>query len=145
MSIYKPFRRGKQFPPTAGNTNIPNRSFAARWGSEQLFEEGFVSVPAAFLRLYSTLGLTNGEVLLILHLMSFKWNESAPFPSYKTLAERMGITSEMARRHAKGLEDKGLLVRVKRTGQSNAFDLRQLTSALETLLSQKPRAAKAAA
>jgi predicted ArsR family transcriptional regulator len=36
----------------------------------------------------------------------------------------MGITTEMARKHAKSLEDKGLLSRVRRHGQSNAFDLK---------------------
>jgi hypothetical protein len=52
--------------------------------------------------------------------------------------------TEMARRHAKSLESKGLLVRMKRTGQSNAFDLRPLSSALEKVLVENPRPVKAA-
>jgi DNA-binding MarR family transcriptional regulator len=129
--------------PTADNNN-PSRSFAARWGSNNLFDEGFVGVPAAFLRYYTYLGLSHSEAMFVLQLMSFKWNEKAPFPSYKTLAQRMGITPEMARRHAKSLEDKNLLTRIKRTGQSNAFDLRLLTEALEAAL-QQAQIAKAAA
>jgi|SRR5229473_2038755 hypothetical protein len=45
--------------------------------------------------------------MFILHLMSFKWSEQAPYPSYKTLAKRMGVTDKMVRRYAAGLEDKG--------------------------------------
>lgn len=141
--MYKSFRGRSSFP--AEDTIVPNRSLAARWGSQQLFEEGFVGVPAGFLRCYTLLNLSNSEAMFVLQLMSFKWNENAPFPSYKTLAQRMGITTEMARRHAKSLEDKHLLVRVKRTGQSNAFDLRPLSSALEQLLMTTARKVKAAA
>ena len=141
--MYKPFRGRNSFP--AEDTIVPNRSLAARWGSQQLFEEGFVGVPSGFLRCYTQLKLSNSEAMFILQLMAFKWNENAPFPSYKTLAERMGITTEMARRHAKSLEEKGLLIRVKRTGQSNAFDLRPLSSALEQLLVRLPRKMKVAA
>jgi DNA-binding MarR family transcriptional regulator len=66
--------------------------------------------------------------------MVFKWNEQAPFPSYHTLAQRMGITTEMTRRHAKSLESKGMLKRLRRTGQSNVFDLLPLTNTLKALL-----------
>lgn len=147
MSLYQSFRRRGVFPAQENrNSNpSPNRTLAARWGSELLFEEGFVAVPAAFLRCYTQANLSNSELVFVLQLMSFKWNENAPFPSYKTVAQRMGITTEMARRHAKSLEEKGLLKRVKRTGQSNAFDLRPLTCALESLLAEKPRTAGAAA
>jgi DNA replication protein len=143
VSKFGTFRTRSPLP--ANENHIPSRSLAVRWGSQLLFEEGFVGVPAAFLRFYTQLGLSNSEVMFVLQLMSFKWNESAPFPSYKTVAQRMGITTEMARRHAKSLEGKGLLIRVKRTGQSNAFDLRPLSNALEVLLSEKPRTSRAAA
>lgn len=111
--------------------NPLNRSLAARWGSENLFDEGFLGVPAAFLKSYTVLGISASQAMFVLQLMSFKWTESAPFPSYKTLSQRMGITTEMARKHAKSLEEKGLLKRVKRHGQSNAFDLKPLALALE--------------
>ena len=143
---HQPFRRpGIPAREDQNSASIPNRSLAARWGSQLIFDEGYVAVPAAFLRNYTRLELSNSELVFILQLMSFKWNENAPFPSYKTVAQRMGITTEMARRHAKSLEEKGLLKRVKRTGQSNAFDLRPLTAALESFTAEKPRVAKVAA
>src|SRR6266478_5269570 len=123
MAHYQSFRRRGSVPagePNSGST--PDRSLAARWGSAHVFSEGFLAVPATLLRHYNKLNLSNSELVFILQLMSFKWNETAPYPSYGTLAVRMGITTEMARRHAKSLEEKGLLKRVTRTGQSNAFD-----------------------
>ena len=78
---------------------------------------------------YTRLGLSNNEAMFVLQLMCFKWNENAAFPSYKTLAQRMGVTPEMARRHAKNLETKRLLVRMKRKRQNNAFDPRSMRRA----------------
>ena len=105
------------------------RSFASRWKYERLFERGYLVVPTLFLRHYSQLKpypLTSGETLFILHLMEFKWDSDAPFPAYKTLAARMGISDKMARRHAKSLQDKGYLKRRMRVGQTNRFDLNPL-------------------
>lgn len=140
---YQSFRSPGAFPPRENQNS--NRSLAARWGSDRLFDEGFVALPATLLRLYARLDLSNSELVFILQLMSFKWDENAPFPSYNTLAQRMGITPEMARRHAKSLEHKGLLRRVKRTGRSNAFDLQPLSAALESFLNENPKNGKAAA
>lgn len=123
----------------------PQNSLAARWGSLDVFEEGFVGIPTAFFRYYSHLKLSQSEAMFILHLMSFKWNENAPFPSYPTLAQRMGITTEMARRHAKRIEEKNLLKRIRRTGKSNAFDLRPLTHALVQVLRDQGASVKSAA
>ena len=142
MFRHNAFRDRTAYP---ANPNATTRSFAARWGSSRLFEEGFVGVPAAFLRYYSHLQLSHSEAMFVLQLMSFKWNENAPFPSYKTLAQRMDITPEMARRHAKSLEDKKLLTRLKRNGQSNAFDLRPLTEAMELVLQHVQETKKPAA
>ena len=119
---------------SGGSKPITNHSLAVRWGSTQLFEEGFVGVPAALVTRYAKLGLSTAEFVFVLELMVFKWNEQAPFPNYSTLAKRMGITTEMTRRHAKSLESKGMLKRLRRTGQSNVFDLLPLTHTLRALL-----------
>src|SRR5262249_31395242 len=94
------------------------------------------AVVRGFLRNYSTLKpypLTSSEALFVIHLMDFKWGEDAPFPSYKVLAKRMGVSEKQVRRQAQSLEVKKYLVReicgsVKNT---NRFDLRQLFAALE--------------
>jgi hypothetical protein len=108
-----------------------------------LFENGFLGVPTTFLEYYAQIGLSTGEAMFFLHLMSFKWTEDAPFPSYKTLSKRMGTSDEMVRLYAKHLEDKGLLVRVFRKGRSNAFDLTPLSAVLlnKVLQDRKEKAA----
>ena|ERR1035437_6386762 len=130
--------RRRSIGSVAGGSNpVTNYSLAVRWGSAQLFDEGFVGVPSALLTRYAKLGLSTGEFVFVLELMVFKWNEQAPFPSYNTLAQRMGITTEMTRRHAKSLESKGMLKRIRHTGQSNSFDLLPLTNTLNTLLERE--------
>ena len=119
------------------------RSYASRWKHESLLSGGYLVVPTTFLRHYSSLTphpLTSGEALFVLQLMAFKWDDEAPFPGYKTLAQRLGITDKMARRHAQSLEVKGYLKRVIRTGQTNRFDLSPLFDKLnEVHLAEPPK------
>jgi transposase len=67
----------------------------------------------------------------------FKWGKDSPFPSYKRIANLMGISVKMARRHAQSLEQKRLLVRQVRRGQPNRFNLEPLFQALEKRLESK--------
>jgi len=124
--------------------DVPNRSLARRWGNhESLLEGGWVGVPVAFLANYGNLiqygGLTAAEAMFVLQLMAFKWSEDAPFPSYTTLAKRMGITDKQARRYAKALEEKNFLKRNPRIGSSNRFDLQPLFDALAEALEAAKR------
>ena len=110
-----------------------SRTYADRWKYPELLTPGYLVVPSIFLLHYSRLkpySLTNGEVLLVLHLMDHKWDQAAPFPSYGTLARRMGVSTKMVRRYAQTLEQKGYLQRVTRTGNTNLFDLGPLFNKL---------------
>lgn len=134
------------------DVSVPNRSLANRWGNhESLLEGGWVGVPVSFLTHYGNLisygGLTAAEAMFVLQLMAFKWNENAPFPSYATLAKRMGITDKQVRRYAKALEDKGFLQRTARIGSSNSFDLQPLFNALAKAVevTQRPSVLRKAA
>ena len=118
-----------------------SRSYADRWKHQELLAPGYLVVPSAFLQYYSRLkpnSLTHGEALFVLHLMEFKWDEDAPFPSYGTLARRMGISTKMARRYAQALERKGFLRRVVRTGNTNRFDLEPLFNKLLKVMRNPP-------
>jgi DNA-binding MarR family transcriptional regulator len=115
------------------NPDKSNKSFIARWKHEGVFDKGFVAVPVRFLELFARMkphSLTLGEALFVLQLMSFKWSEDAPFPSYKRIAERMDITDKMVRRYAQSLEVKGYLRRQVRKNNTNMFDLSGLFDAL---------------
>ena len=115
------------------------RYFTKRWGKARLFTKGFLPVPTLFLQQYAHLDppLNGGEALFVLQLMDFKWDSDPPFPSYETLAQRMGISDKMARTHAKNLERKGYIRRQGRSGRTNCFDLEPLLNALDRKVPSK--------
>ena len=125
-------RRGRIYASPDPRAATP-RTYTDRWKHSELLDAGYLVVPSAFLRHYSQLqpvSLTHGEALFVLHLMEFKWDAAEPFPSYSTLASRMGISTKMVRRYARTLETKGFLRRMIRTGNTNRFDLGPLFDAL---------------
>jgi hypothetical protein len=125
-------------------SSLPQRSFVQRWKHKNLFERGFLVVPTLFLHHYAHLKptpLTTGEAMFVLHLMEFKWDAKAPFPGYKTIAARMGVSDKMARRYAQSLETKKFLHREVRRGQTNLFDLTPLFDALSKAVEQTQRRA----
>jgi DNA-binding MarR family transcriptional regulator len=105
------------------------RGILLRWGGRQaILAEGFVAVPTTFLKYFGTLdpSLTPAEALFVLELMVYKWDKRSPFPGYRALAERMGVSEAYARKLARGLQSKGYLVRQARVGRTNRFDLQPL-------------------
>jgi DNA-binding MarR family transcriptional regulator len=106
--------------------------FAKKWAAE-LESDGHVQISTFFLENYHRLkpySLTHGEAMFIVHLMQHKWGEEAPYPGYKTIAKRMGVSDKTARRLAKSLEDKKYLFREIREANTNRFHLAKLMSAL---------------
>lgn len=89
-------------------------------------------MPKKFFRAYAGLRppLTHGEVLFILQLMTFKWDEAAPYPSYKTLANLMGVDEKTVQRYAQALCRKRYLYRLFQPKRSNQFDLTNLFAEL---------------
>lgn len=110
------------------------QKLAIRWGGHSvILENGFTAVPRSFLKYAAELkpfSLGPAEMSFVLNLMYFKWDARAPFPSYKTLADRMGISVQYARDIARKLERKGFLTRTVRRGLPNQFDLQPLFDAL---------------
>jgi hypothetical protein len=91
--------------------------------------DGFVAVPVQFMAHYAGLKpfcLSLAEAMLVVQLMVFKWSAQAPFPGYKKLALRMGVSPTYVRKLARSLEGKGFLQRIARVGSTNAFDLQPL-------------------
>ena len=108
------------------------RQVSARW-TQILVGGGWTPVSDFFLEHYSRLSppITNAEAMLILHLMTYKWDANPPFVGFSTLAKRMAMTATAVRMHARSLDKKGYLVRQKRIGTTNKFDLTPLFRALE--------------
>jgi hypothetical protein len=115
--------------------------FAKRW-SKELEEDGHVQISTFFLENYHQLKpypLTHGEAMFVVHLMQHKWGAEAPYPGYKTLAKRMGVSDKTARRLAKSLEDKRYLQREIREAQTNKFHLKKLIDALVAIKKTQPK------
>ena len=104
------------------------------WG--EILDEGFTSVPNILLRYRSRIGLKPKHVMLIIDIMSYKWDSKYPFPSYSTLAQRSGIEERSVKRITQDLEELGLLVKSPRfdeeTGAqvTTVFDFRPLVQKL---------------
>jgi len=106
------------------------RDIVTRWGGDAaIVSKGFVAVPTQFLLSCATMKpycLTVPEALFVINVMAFKWDAKAPFPGYKKVAARMGISEQYARKLARTLEGKGFLKRIARVGSTNAFDFTPL-------------------
>ena len=104
------------------------------WG--EILDEGFTSVPNILLRYRSQIGLKPKHIMLIIDIMSFKWDKDSPFPSYSTLSIRAGVEERSIKRITQDLEELGLLVKTPRfdeeTGAqvTTVFDFRPLVQKL---------------
>ncbi|MEQ9620312.1 MAG: helix-turn-helix domain-containing protein [Deltaproteobacteria bacterium] len=104
------------------------------WG--EILDEGFTSVPNILLRYRSRIGLKPKHIMLIIDIMSYKWDAGYPFPSYSTLGLRAGIEERSVKRITQDLEELGLLIKTPRfDGETGAqvttvFDFRPLVQKL---------------
>ena len=102
-----------------------------RW-SPTVAARGFSAVPTVFLNSYADLGITPTEAMLIIHLMSYKWDARRPFPSVAKLCAKLGLSDGQVRALLRRLErKKKFVIRIRRTGRSNEFDFTPLIRALE--------------
>lgn len=110
-----------------------------RW-SPTLAARGFTPVPTTFLDHYVDLGITPAEAMLIVHLMSFKWDERMPFPSIGRLREKTGLSDGQIRALLRRLEkQKGVLYRIRRLGRTNQFDFGPLIEKLEEIADREEK------
>ena len=104
------------------------------WG--EILDEGFTSVPNILLRYRSRIGLKPKHIMLIIDIMSYKWDAGYPFPSYSALSQRSGVEERSVKRITQDLEELGLLVKTPRfdseTGAqvTTVFDFRPLVKKL---------------
>ena len=124
-------RSGSKNSSKTSKTRSPSKVWTAA-----LIKGGFTVISHFFLEKYHELTpqITHGEAMLIIHLISFKWDEKMPYPAYKTLAKRMLIGHSQARNLARSLQKKGYLKRHVREKETNLFDLEPLFRALEDLM-----------
>jgi DNA-binding transcriptional regulator YhcF (GntR family) len=110
------------------------------WGD--VLDEGFTSVPNILLRYRSSLEIKPQHLVLIIDIMSFKWDSENPFPSYSTLAQRAGVAERSIKRIVQDLEEMNLLIRTQRFDEESGaqittiFDFRPL---VQRLIEEMPK------
>ena len=107
--------------------NKPNdTTWQARWG-EKALSKGVTVIPTAFLQHAARAGLKPAQQLLLIHLVSYWWKASRdPFPSFKELRKRTGMSERAISGHLKVLEEKMWIGRKRRYNNSYRYDLDRL-------------------
>lgn len=110
-----------------------------RWGSK-LVQNGWVPIANDYIRKIHLLVDKNKkcpnptQMMLIIVIISYKWDEKMPFPSLDTLAKQLGLKERAVRTSLKNLEERGLIRIVKKTGsRKNRYDVSPLIEKLENL------------
>lgn len=118
--------------------------------SKECFEHPFWGkmdgqfVPRDLLESKKCLGISEGELLLILFVMKYQFGNSKPFPSDSHVAEQMGISRRSVLRRKKSLRDKGLLKLIHRYRgdggrTSNVWDFGPLQEHVEVVTSPRKK------
>lgn len=118
---------------------------ASRWGYSILEEAGWTTIPNLLLEKQMVLDLSNTEMLLLIHLISFIHFADAPaFPSISTLAARINQHPRTVQRTINKLISKGFLKRkiraksVNDKGLSNLYSVEPLIEKLFKSIDNKP-------
>lgn len=128
----------------AGSNVVKLQPVKARRVSEQKWGEkvmglGFSIVPSLLFRAQRRLKLSPTDLAVILQLHDFWWEEKRkPYPTKKTLADRLNLSERQIQRITARLEKEGMLSRVERRGfhggkMSNVYDLSGLVAKLKAL------------
>ncbi len=109
-----------------------------KWG-RAVMGLGFCIVPSLLLRAQQRLKLSPTQLAVLMHLADYWWDVNRkPYPSKKTLGERLGLSPRQVQRYIADLEAAGLVQRVERTARhrgklSNEYDLSGLVKRLKEL------------
>lgn len=133
----------KDFEMTAdSNVVIIKAKPDTRKASEKKFGKpvmdlGFCIVPSLLIQAQARLGLESQQLNVLLHLLDMWWdNDSKPFPTKETIAERMNVSTKTVQRHVAAMEQAGIVRRIPRTRPgrgrtSNEYDLSGLVKKLK--------------
>ncbi|HEX7154377.1 MAG TPA: helix-turn-helix domain-containing protein [Thermoanaerobaculia bacterium] len=105
-----------------------------KW-TKPLMDAGYTVIPAVILDRQQALGLDPVDVNILLQLLTHWWKaDNLPYPSKKSIAERIGKTEKTVQRRIAKLQHAGFVKRVPRysaaKGQlSNIYDFSGLIAA----------------
>lgn len=125
------------------------RTLNKKW-SKTTLDANYTIVPRALLRGQARLGINANDLAVLIHLLDHWWQaEAMPWPSKKTIAERLSVNEKTVQRAMKRLEDANLIQRNERyhnTGgrTSNEYDLSPLVERLKPIAEELVKADEAA-
>ncbi len=114
---------------------------AKRWTANIINNGGgFTPVANLFLQSYAKLdpALTPTEAMLVIHMMSKKWDRKPVAISSEVLAEEMNLTSGQVRQKLRDLEAKGVITSQGVPGRPKVFDFKPLLVKLEAVIKYDP-------
>jgi DNA replication protein DnaD len=119
--------------------NIP-AILAGRWGFTILEKEGWTTIPNLLLYNQKKIDLSNTELLLLIHLISFiHYGDMPAFPAISTLAERINQHPRTVQRTLNNLLKRKIITRKIRSksigdkGLSNIYGIEPLIEILASL------------
>ena len=129
---------------TASAEIIPLRPAKATKASERKWSKpvmdlGFCIVPSLLLKAQRRLRLNPTQLAVLMHLADYWWDvDRNPYPSKKTLGERLALSARQVQRHIADLEAMGYVKRIERRALhrgklSNQYDLSGLVERLKEL------------
>ncbi|WP_375144189.1 helix-turn-helix domain-containing protein [Escherichia coli] len=105
------------------------QTILAIWG-QNILSEGWTTIPNVLMKSQSKLNISNSELVLLLHLISFIHSPFAKiYPSIKLLSDRMNQDRRTIQRTMRKLEDKQLVRKRIRSeskhdvGLTNTYDV----------------------
>jgi hypothetical protein len=120
---------------------MADESFSFRWGIP-LLDDGHTTIPNFMLDNYAQVGVSRAEFLTIVHLARYQYEsrDAECKPSVATVARQMGYTRRGLRKLLAGLEERGLLARHFRSGETTIYDFSGFSRAvLELSTGEEPQ------
>ena len=104
------------------------KDLLGKWGGAVL-EKGWTNIPNALLEKQSELKLTNSEMMLLIHIISFSHKATSPaFPSITTLASRLDQHPRTVQRTVGRLVAKGIVNKIIRSKSSHDLGMTNIYS-----------------
>lgn len=123
------------------------RTLSKKWGKDTM-AANYTVIPSALLRGQARLAIGPNELAVLIHLIDHWWQpEAMPWPSKKTIADRLAVSNKTVQRAMVNLEQAGLVARKERyhkTGgrTSNEYDLSPLVGKLKPIARDIVKAAE---
>lgn len=110
-------------------------NFEDKWSPEIMARGAFTMVPNLLLMYSRELGIRSSELVILIHLESFRWSTRPAYPSIQRLSIRTGMSERHISRIISGLVYKGYVIRDRRKNRTNVYNITPLIKCLhETAL-----------